>query len=38
MMYERAEAVGAKLEIMSRPGKGTAIIFRWQETSKQESA
>jgi PAS domain S-box-containing protein len=38
MMYERAEAVGAKLEIMSRPGKGTAIIFRWQETSKQENA
>jgi PAS domain S-box-containing protein len=38
MMNERAEAVGAKLEIMSRPGKGTAIIFRWQETSKQESA
>jgi len=38
MMNERAEAVGAKLEIMSRPGKGTAIIFRWQETSEQESA
>ena len=38
MMNERAEAVGAKLEIMSRPGKGTAIIFRWQETSKQENA
>jgi len=37
MMNERAEAIGAKLEIMSRPGKGTAIIFRWQETSKQES-
>jgi len=26
------------LEIMSRPGKGTAIILRWQESSKQESA
>lgn len=38
MMNERAEAVGAKLEIMSRPGKGTALIFRWQETSEQESA
>lgn len=38
MMNERAEAVGAKLEIMSRPGKGTAIIFRWQEISEQESA
>jgi PAS domain S-box-containing protein len=38
MMNERAEAVGAKLEIMSRPGKGAAIIFRWQETSKQENA
>ena len=38
MMNERAEAIGAKLEIMSRPGKGTAVILRWQETSKQESA
>lgn len=38
MMNERAEAIGAKLEIMSRPGKGTALIFRWQETSKQENA
>jgi PAS domain S-box-containing protein len=37
MMKERAEAVGAKLEIMSRPDKGTAIIFRWQETPKQET-
>jgi signal transduction histidine kinase len=37
MMNERAEAIGAKLEIMSRPGKGTAVILRWQETSKQES-
>lgn len=37
MMNERAETIGAKLEIMSRPGKGTALIFRWQETSKQES-
>jgi len=38
MMNERAEAIGAQLEIMSRPGKGTAIIFRWQETSTQENA
>ena len=38
MMHERAEAIGAKLEIVSKPGKGTAIIFRWQETSTQESA
>ena len=38
MMNERAEAVGAKLEIISRPGKGTEISFRWQEASKQESA
>ena len=37
MMNERAETIGAKLEIMSRPGKGTAVILRWQETSKQES-
>lgn len=34
MMNERAEAVGAKLEIISRPGKGTEIIFRWQEAPK----
>ena len=37
MMNERAETVGAKVEIMSRPGKGTSVIFRWQETPKQES-
>ncbi len=37
MMNERAEAVGAKLEIMSRPGKGTVLVFRWQETTEQES-
>jgi signal transduction histidine kinase len=38
MMNERAEAVGAKLEIMSRPGKGTVIIFRWQETSAEKES
>jgi two-component system nitrate/nitrite sensor histidine kinase NarX len=38
MMNERAQAIGAKLEIISQPGKGTEIILRWQETSKQESA
>jgi signal transduction histidine kinase len=38
MMYERAETIGAKLEIMSEPGKGTKISLRWQETLKQESA
>jgi PAS domain S-box-containing protein len=38
MMNERAEAVGAKLEIISQPSKGTEIILRWQESSKQESA
>ncbi len=37
MMNERAEAIGAKLEITSRLGKGTEIILRWPETSKQES-
>ena len=36
MMYERAEAVGAKLEIISKPGKGTDINLHWQEISKQE--
>ena len=38
MMNERAEAIGAKLEIISQPGKGTEVIFHWQETQKQESA
>ena len=38
MMNERAEAIGAKLEVISQPGKGTEVIFRWQETQKQESA
>jgi two-component system nitrate/nitrite sensor histidine kinase NarX len=32
MMNERAEAIGAKLEIVSQLGKGTEVIFRWQET------
>jgi signal transduction histidine kinase len=34
MMYERAEAVGAKLEIMSKPDKGTEISLHWQEAPK----
>jgi PAS domain S-box-containing protein len=38
MMYERAETIGAKLEIMSKPGKGTEISLHWQETPKQENA
>ncbi len=37
MMHERAHAVNAHLEITSEIGKGTEVLFRWQETSKQES-
>ena len=38
MMHERAEAVGAKLEIISKPGKGTEISLHWQGIPKQEHA
>ena len=38
MMHERAEAAGAKLEILSEPDKGTEIVLRWQATKKQETA
>ena len=36
MMNERAQAVGAKLDIRSTPGKGTEIIFHWQAASFKE--
>jgi signal transduction histidine kinase len=31
MMHERAKAVGAKLKITSRPGKGTEVAINWGE-------
>jgi signal transduction histidine kinase len=37
MMHERAHAVKAHLEIKSELGKGSEVIFRWRETSIQES-
>ena len=37
MMTERAETAGAKLEIISRPDKGSEIILRWRASRKQES-
>jgi len=38
MMRERAEAAGAALTITSRPGQGTELTLRWQESPKQEAA
>jgi PAS domain S-box-containing protein len=37
MMRERAEAVGARLEVLSRPGHGTELIVRWQQPPEQEA-
>jgi len=36
MMHERAEAVGARLSIMSQPGHGTELIIRWTDTPPTE--
>jgi signal transduction histidine kinase len=30
-MHERAEAIGARLEIQSEPGKGTRLYLHWRE-------
>jgi signal transduction histidine kinase len=37
MMRERAEAVGAKLSVISRPGHGTELIARWTKPSSDEA-
>ncbi len=37
IMKERAEAVGAILEILSRKGRGTTIIVKWMKKSKEEA-
>jgi PAS domain S-box-containing protein len=36
MMQERAEAVDARLEVVSRPGHGTELIVRWQQPPELE--
>jgi nitrate/nitrite-specific signal transduction histidine kinase len=33
IIHERAEAIGAKLRIVSQPGHGTQISVKWQEPS-----
>jgi PAS domain S-box-containing protein len=35
MMHERAEAVGAKLKITSRPGKGTDVTINWGKQTER---
>jgi signal transduction histidine kinase len=35
MMRERAEAAGALLNIVSRPGRGTELTIRWETTTKE---
>ncbi len=37
MMLERAEAAGARLEVVSPPGHGTELIVRWQPPPEQEA-
>ncbi len=37
MMRERADAVGAQLEITSRPGHGTELTVHWKETGEKEA-
>ena len=37
IMRERAEAIGARLHIRSRPGKGTLIAVRWRTPSDRAS-
>jgi signal transduction histidine kinase len=37
MMRERAQAVGAKLSIESRPGHGTKIMIRWTKGPTEEA-
>jgi signal transduction histidine kinase len=37
MMRERAEAVGAQLNVTSQPGHGTELTLRWMKTPYKES-
>jgi signal transduction histidine kinase len=36
IMQERAESIGARLEIRTRPGDGTRVTVRWSESSGKE--
>jgi PAS domain S-box-containing protein len=35
IMRERADAIGAELQISSHPGQGTEIVVRWQEQGRE---
>jgi signal transduction histidine kinase len=35
IMRERAEAIGALIDVESEPGKGTRIMVQWQETEQK---
>ena len=37
MMRERAETVGARLTVLSRPGLGTELDVHWRDAPKQET-
>jgi PAS domain S-box-containing protein len=37
MMHERAEAAGALLTVMSRPGHGTELILQWTKDPQKEA-
>ena len=37
MMRERAEAVGARLNVTSQPGRGTELVMRWMSDSQKET-
>jgi signal transduction histidine kinase len=37
MMRERAEAVGARLNVTSQPGRGTELVMRWMNDSQKET-
>jgi PAS domain S-box-containing protein len=38
MMRERAEAVGAQLQIQSQPGRGTELTIRWKNGPTKEAS
>jgi signal transduction histidine kinase len=35
IMRERAKAIGAVIEIESRPGCGTRVVITWQDTERE---
>lgn len=36
IMHQRAEAIGARLTLVSQPGEGTEIVIVWMRTPKEE--